>query len=131
MESTRQPGATRGDGGTRFRVAIMLCVAMIVGLASGSFIAGDQQTGIGGNGNNPYAIGLWGDLPYSSQQATVGIPNLIADMNSQNLAFTVHDGDLKAGSGPCPDTLYSDALTRFNSLDAPAIFTPGDNDWTD
>jgi len=72
MESTRQPGATRGDGGTRFRVAIMLCVAMIVGLASGSFIAGDQQTGIGGNGNNSYAIGLWGDLPYSSQQATVG-----------------------------------------------------------
>ncbi|HEX3244938.1 MAG TPA: hypothetical protein VHX16_05995, partial [Chloroflexota bacterium] len=60
MESTRQPGATRADGGTRFRMAIMLCLAMIVGLAS-SFIAGDQQTGIGGNGNNPYAIGLWGD----------------------------------------------------------------------
>jgi hypothetical protein len=131
METTRQPRATRGDGGTRFRVAIMLCLAIIVGLASGSFIAGDQQTGIGGNGKNPYAIGLWGDLPYSSQQATVGVPNLIADMNSQNLAFTVHDGDLKAGSGPCPDSLYSDALTRFNSLDAPAIFTPGDNEWTD
>jgi hypothetical protein len=52
-------------------------------------------------------------------------------MNSQNLAFTVHDGDLKAGSGPCPDSLYTDALARFNSLTAPAIFTPGDNDWTD
>ena len=64
METSRQPRATRGDGGTRFRVAIMLCLAMIVGLAPGSFIAGDQQTGIGGNGNNPYAIGLWGDLPY-------------------------------------------------------------------
>ena len=45
-----------------------------------------------------YAIGLWGDLPYSTLQATVGVPNLIADMNSQDLAFTVHDGDLKAGS---------------------------------
>src|SRR5262249_33890439 len=62
---------------------------------------------------------------------TVGVPNLIADMNSQNLAFTAHDGDLKAGSGPCPDSLYTDALDRFNSLKAPAIFTPGDNDWTD
>ena len=34
------------------------------------------------------AIGLWGDLPYSDVQAQVGVPNLIADMNSQDLAFT-------------------------------------------
>src|SRR5262245_439349 len=49
--------------------------------------------------NSAYAIGLWGDLPYSEIQATVGVPNLIADMNSQKLAFSVHDGDLKQGSG--------------------------------
>ena len=30
-----------------------------------------------------YAIGLWGDLPYSDEQATTGVPNLIADMNAQ------------------------------------------------
>jgi hypothetical protein len=79
-----------------------------------------------------YAIGLWGDLPYSPLQATVGVPNLIADMNQQDLAFTVHDGDLKAGSGsPCNDALYVQALGYFNSLKAPAAFTPGDNDWTD
>ena len=45
-----------------------------------------------------YAIGLWGDLPYSDVQATTGVPNLIADMNKQDLAFTAHDGDLKAGN---------------------------------
>jgi len=33
-------------------------------------------------GWSPYAIGLWGDLPYSDDQATVGVPNLIADMNA-------------------------------------------------
>ena len=49
------------------------------------------------NDDGRYAIGLWGDLPYSDLQAQVGVPNLIADMNSQKLAFTVHDGDLKAG----------------------------------
>jgi len=48
--------------------------------------------------NAPYAIGLWGDLPYSDIQATTGVPNLIADMNAQNLVFTAHDGDLKAGN---------------------------------
>jgi hypothetical protein len=78
-----------------------------------------------------YSIGLWGDLPYSEAQRTVGVPNLIADMNAQDLAFSVHDGDLKAGSGPCPDSLYTDAKARFDTLDAPAMFTPGDNDWTD
>jgi len=86
-----------------------------------------------------YAIGLWGDLPYSDLQATVGVPNLIADMNRQDLEFTVHDGDLKAGSGvagtttpsTCSDALYLQSLGYLNSLRAPAMFTPGDNDWTD
>lgn len=83
-------------------------------------------------GDDGYAIGLWGDLPYSTLQATTGVPNLIADMNAQRLAFTVHDGDLKQGSGSlCDDNLYYQALGFFDALKAPAIFTPGDNDWTD
>lgn len=83
-------------------------------------------------GSRPYSIGLWGDLPYSPTQATVGVPNLIADMNAQKLAFTVHDGDLKAGSNsPCDDALYEQSRQYLNSLEAPAMFTPGDNDWTD
>ncbi|MBO0838256.1 MAG: hypothetical protein J2P28_22440 [Actinobacteria bacterium] len=85
----------------------------------------------GDNGQEPYAIGLWGDLPYSALQATEGVPNLIADMNSQKLAFTAHDGDIKNGSDPCTDSVYTQALSYFNSLRSPAMFTPGDNDWTD
>ncbi len=82
--------------------------------------------------DHSYAIGLWGDLPYAALQASVGVPNLIADMNAQRLKFTVHDGDLKAGSNsPCDDNLYYQALGFLNSLRAPAMFTPGDNDWTD
>lgn len=82
--------------------------------------------------NVTYAIGLWGDLPYSDIQVSTGVPNLIADMNSQKLAFSVHDGDLKQGSNsPCDDALYIRSLGFFNSLEAPAMFTPGDNDWTD
>jgi hypothetical protein len=84
-----------------------------------------------GDGRSPYAIGLWGDLPYSSTQATVGVPNLIADMNSQKLAFTVHDGDLKSGSSECTDAVYIQGLGYLNSLKGAAMFTPGDNDWTD
>ena len=78
-----------------------------------------------------YAIGLWGDVPYSTLQATVGVPNLIADMNAQQLAFTVNNGDLKSGSSECTNAVYAQALGYFNALRAPAAFTPGDNDWVD
>jgi hypothetical protein len=56
-----------------------------------------------------YAIGFWGDLPYSELQKTTGVPNLIADMNRQRLAFTVHDGDIKSGSSRCDDEVYAQA----------------------
>src|SRR5262245_49907830 len=65
-----------------------------------------------------YAIGLWGDLPYSDLQAQTGVPNLLADMNRQKLKFIVHDGDLKGGNGTpgsvtpttCVNELYTQAL---------------------
>ena len=93
----------------------------------------------GGGESRAYAIGLWGDLPYSDLQAQVGVPNMIADMNAQKLAFTAHNGDLKAGSGTfgsvtpttCSDALYQQSLGYFNALRSAAIFTPGDNDWAD
>jgi len=60
-------------------------------------------------------------------------------MNRHELAFTVHDGDLKAGNGTpgsvtptiCSDALFVQALGFFDGLKAPAMLTPGDNDWTD
>jgi hypothetical protein len=103
---------------------LVTAVGLLVASIPNAALAADDD-------RSPYAIGLWGDLPYSSAQATVGVPNLIADMNSQNLAFTAHDGDLKSGSSECTDAVYTQALGYFASLRAPAAFTPGDNDWTD
>jgi hypothetical protein len=106
-------------------VLVAVLAAATAGLAVGSNGDTNKKT-------FEYAIGLWGDLPYSSFQTTVGLPNLFADMNDSNLEFTVHDGDLKQGSGsPCDDALYTRALGWFNSLERAAMFTPGDNDWTD
>src|SRR5262249_20937172 len=113
---------------------VVLC-ALIAGgaVAAGIAVAGQDQ---GNSEDFSYAVGLWGDLPSSDTQATTGVPNLITDMNSQDLAFTVHDGDLKAGSAipgsTTPTTcesavqpsIYSQALGYFNSLNEPAMFTP-------
>jgi len=112
-----------------------LVLAGAIAASAGAERDGDEDRSDDGR----YAIGLWGDLPYSDMQAQVGVPNLIADMNGQKLAFTVHDGDLKAGNGTagsvtptiCSDALYDQALGFFDSLQAPAMLTPGDNDWTD
>jgi hypothetical protein len=111
----------------RIPLAPLLAAVVAAGATAGVAVAGHDH----GRDHGGYSIGLWGDLPYNDVQKTVGVPNLIADMNAQDLMFTVHDGDLKAGSGPCPDSLYTDAKTMFDRLRAPAIFTPGDNDWTD
>jgi hypothetical protein len=111
----------------------------MIASAFAATVLADNESGDRDDEGESYAIGLWGDLPYSDLQAQTGVPNLIADMNRQDLGFTVHNGDLKAGSGStttvtpttCSDAMYAQALGFFNALKAPAIFTPGDNDWTD
>lgn len=105
---------------------LALTVSFLASSAIGLATTSERERGKG-----PYAIGLWGDLPYSDTQKE-GVTRLIADMNSQKLAFSVHDGDLKAGTNSlCDDALYFQSLSYFNALEAPAAFTPGDNDWTD
>jgi hypothetical protein len=121
-------------------VLVVLAALAACAAAAGIAVAGK------GNGNDKtfeYAVGLWGDMPYSDAQALTGVPNLIADLNGSDIAFSVHDGDLKAGNAiagsvtptTCQNTvqpsIYSQALGYFDSLEQPAIFTPGDNDWTD
>jgi hypothetical protein len=123
------------------RVSFVLLAVSVFGVVvAGIAVAGK---GRGDDRKFEYAIGLWGDVPYSDVQAQKGVPNLIADMNSQDIEFSVHDGDLKAGNQTvgsvtpttCQNTvepsIYTQGLAYFNSLDKPAIFTPGDNDWTD
>jgi len=119
------------------RLVLPVAAALIaVAIASGIAVGGNARTN---NKTFEYAVGLWGDFPYSDTQALHAVPNLIADMNAQDISFSIHDGDLKAGNGiagsvtptTCSDDLYAQGLGFFNSLKEPAIFTPGDNDWTD
>jgi hypothetical protein len=128
--SNRRPA---GLGKGVWGVAALLAVAAASALLFPGVrpVAADDNGQDDAHGRDGYAIGLWGDMPYSAVQASTGVPNLIADMNAQELAFTAHDGDLKSGSSECKDSVYTQALGYFAALKAPAAFTPGDNDWTD
>jgi hypothetical protein len=87
----------RRKGPRAARKLIVPAIAVLIATVVGGSLAVSRA--FDGGWDGPYAIGLWGDMPYSDTQAQTGVPNLIADMNSQNLAFTAHDGDLKAGNG--------------------------------
>jgi hypothetical protein len=142
MQSERKRERFRIIGGRR---PATWALALIVAAAGVGLAANNDSQGKGHGddderkGQDSYAIGLWGDLPYSDLQALTGVPNLINDMNAQDLEFTVHDGDFKGGNGTpgsvtpttCSDALYRQGLGYLNALNAPAMFTPGDNDWTD
>ena len=84
-----------------------------------------------GHGPQRYSIGLFGDMPYGALGRSQ-YPNLLADINHNDVAFSIFDGDLQAGGdGPCNDSLYTTSLANFNTLQHPLIWVPGDNDWTD
>jgi hypothetical protein len=112
--------------------AMKLCATLaIIALAVFAGSAKEQDDDKGNAGEGSYTIGLFGDVPYNALGKSQ-YPALLADINRAHVAFSVHDGDLKAGGdGPCADSLYYSALDHFNSLESPLIFTPGDNDWTD
>jgi hypothetical protein len=90
-----------------------------------------------GSSSGGYTIGLWGDQPYNTAGITAE-PGVLADINKQELVFTVFDGDIKAGNGSFCGTdpvtgynPYTNAQSMFASIKWATIYTPGDNEWTD
>lgn len=78
----------------------------------------------------PLAFGLFGDTPYNRWERE-HLPDLIAEMDGENLTFVVHVGDIKDGSSPCSDDVLKDILEVFKQSATPLVYVPGDNEWTD
>ena len=78
-----------------------------------------------------FTFGLWGDMPYAKANDGPKIAPLIADINASDIAFSMYDGDIKDGSSKCDDASYTEAIKMFDDLKKPAIYVPGDNEWTD
>lgn len=78
-------------------------------------------------------VALWGDMFYfdPSIKDTM-IDQTIQSMNSHKVDFTIFAGDTKNGSSLCTDqAIGDDVINIFNQLDAPTLYTLGDNEWTD
>lgn len=83
-----------------------------------------------GCGAAAFEFAAIGDLPYR-QGDYPKFEELVAAINSQDAAFTVHVGDIKSGSSPCSDQNILTVKEFFQSFTKPLIYTPGDNEWTD
>jgi len=107
--------------------AAIVSAAVCVGLATGP----DNERRDHEPDSDNYTIALFGDMPYN-ELGRQQYPALLADINARHVAFSVFDGDLKAGGdGPCADAVYTTAIDQFNTLQRPLVWLPGDNDWTD
>ncbi len=92
---------------SRFRVLaigyiILFCIYGVGLLNPSISLAGghDQRDSRKGHMRSRFSFALIGDLPYNAEQEEK-FYNLIDDINSEEQAFVVHDGDFKSGWPSC------------------------------
>lgn len=79
-----------------------------------------------------FSFVLLGDVPYGAPEAVFPpFEALIEEINAQAPELVIHVGDTKSGSSLCDNAMLDAQLGYLNSFDAPTIYTPGDNEWTD
>jgi len=94
-------------------------------------------------GAKPLTIAVFGDWHYN-QNLLDNAPLLIHSINADSkVSLIMHVGDIHAGSAACTsaDILPPIASSnpgwnqkvyyQFQQFDAPVVYTPGDNEWTD
>ena len=102
------------QGGTQIVSRLGFLVGALIASAAPVAAVAIGDAGKQNNKTFEYAVGLWGDLPYSDAQAGA-VPALIADINNSEIEFSVNDGDLKAGGTRCDDVVYTQVCVGFGS----------------
>lgn len=126
-------------GSTCDRNTIMNCprLLLIACLSAALFNTGCSTPRSGGGirlfsgPGTRFEFALIGDVPYDESQSRESFPNMIEEMNAADLAFVVHDGDIKSGSTPCTDESFESVKAQFQEIRHPLVYAFGDNEWTD
>ncbi|SDB93493.1 Calcineurin-like phosphoesterase [Raineyella antarctica] len=107
--------------------AATLAVTALVGVpaaqAAPGQAPGQQQAG-------HYSFAVIGDVPYGAAQVA-RFPGWVDDINAADPSLVLHVGDIKSGSDRCDTSYYKMIRTQFDRFEAPLVYTPGDNEWTD
>jgi hypothetical protein len=76
------------------------------------------------------SFALLGDTPYSEGEAR-RLDAAIRDINSHDLAFVVHVGDIGTSAQACTEAWLLERKRQFNRVRHPFVLLPGDNEWSD
>jgi hypothetical protein len=79
----------------------------------------------------PFSFVAIGDTPYLLPAQYGQFERLTTRINAARPAFTIHVGDIKSGSTRCEDAHMDRIRAQFDRFEAPLVYTPGDNEWTD
>ncbi|WP_442754553.1 metallophosphoesterase [Methylocystis sp. JAN1] len=121
----------------------MLSGALLAALSFSCSPACADQDIFGDDGEKRIVIAAFGDWPYNTNLLNAA-PRLIESVNSdKEVSLVLHVGDIHSGSMPCtsagilptlPDANpgWNQAIfANFQKFQAPFVYTPGDNEWTD
>ncbi len=129
----------------RLLFSAALCFALVIGSVPGQPGAWADSGGSGDNNAQgwPVTLAVFGDWPYSLDLVAVA-PLLIDSINGdRDVSGVIHVGDIHSGSMPCtgaglnPRPAGSNPIWNygvfglFPQFNAPLVYTPGDNEWTD
>lgn len=99
----------------------LIKVALLLGVLFGNATVSAQ----------PFSFVAIGDAPYQMPEGVTQVERLIARINRQQPAFTIHVGDIKNGHSRCDDAHMELIRKLFATFAQPLVYTPGDNEWTD
>lgn len=74
----------------------------------------------------------FGDNPHVPlNEVENNLQMLLQAINDHNPSLIIHVGDTLGGMEPCTDSMIDLQRNIMNRLDAPVLYTPGDNEWRD
>ena len=85
---------------------------------------------LAGCGNSELQFALIGDNPYGDDKV-FKYEKLIEDINSSDVSWVIHLGDMKDGRSSCSDEKFLSLYELNSKFHMPFVLTPGDNDWFD
>jgi len=77
-----------------------------------------------------FSFAIIGDAPYKPREEAP-FERMMERIDREDVAFTIHVGDIGAGRSTCTDAGYEKRFRQLDRSRHPLIYTPGDNEWVD
>jgi hypothetical protein len=79
----------------------------------------------------PVTYAVIGDTPYGEPQFDEFADDLAEINTDASVRLILHLGDIKNNSARCDTSYFERIRADFDRSEAPIVYTPGDNEWTD